>query len=133
MKRLIPILFLVSCSSPELENVDKQGYEDVSSEVGEPDGDYVAYYNNGSVKLKGVIENGERTRVWTSYHLNGTKASENGYKNGELNGKTVSFFDSGQVRYIGYYENGAQAGFWRFYKEDGSEAFSENYSEIKLE
>ena len=92
MKRIIPILFLMSCGSAELVDVDQQNKQEVNIEVGEPDGDYITHYKNGSVKLKGVIENGVRSGVWTSYYLNGSKASEDVYKNGELNGKTVAYF-----------------------------------------
>lgn len=84
-----------------------------------PDGPFESYYPNKSLKAKGNVVNGKREGVWTSYHLNGNKQSENEYKKGVLNGKTVTIFESGQIMYIGYYLEGEYDGQWFFYTKDG--------------
>ena len=84
-----------------------------------PDGPFESFYPNGNIKAKGMVLSGKREGVWTSYHLNGNKQSENEYKAGVLNGKTVTIFENGQIMYIGYYLDGEYDGQWFFYTKEG--------------
>jgi len=108
------------------DNKTEKGNEDASFETEDtyeanllPDGPFESFYPNGNIKAKGMVLSGKREGVWTSYHLNGNKQSENEYTAGILNGKTVTIFENGQIMYIGYYLDGEYDGQWFFYTKEG--------------
>jgi antitoxin component YwqK of YwqJK toxin-antitoxin module len=108
------------------DSITEKGDEDASFEAEDtyeanllPDGPFESYYPNKNIKVKGNVVGGKREGVWTSYHLNGNKQSENEYKAGVLNGKTVTIFENGQIMYIGYYLDGEYDGQWFFYTKEG--------------
>ena len=88
----------------------------------------VEYHPNGNIKMEGQLnEIGERDGLWIAYYEDGTKWSESYYINGIRDGHSLSFFPNGQVRYIGEYRNDEKVGTWKFYNEDGSLATEETF------
>ncbi len=83
------------------------------------DGKFESFYPDKTIKAEGVVSNGKREGVWTSYHPNGNKQSENEYVKGVLHGKTYTTYPNGQIMYIGYYYDGKYDGQWVYYKPDG--------------
>ena len=130
MKRLLPVfMILVACGSNEQEVIKENKAEEVTVQQQNHSNDDVRMeFADGSPKLVGKMVNGQRSGIWTSYHSNGNKASENEYSNGLLNGKTVSYYVDGTIRYIGYYTNNEKDGVWQFFNSDGTEAQTENFS-----
>jgi antitoxin component YwqK of YwqJK toxin-antitoxin module len=147
------LIFLVSCAEkqteetvPQKEDTPNTVTADSSAEEGDfvatntydsktmEDGKFESFYPDKTLKAEGLVTNGKREGVWTSYHPNGNKQSENEYVNGVLHGKTFTTFPSGQIMYIGYYNDGKYDGQWVYYNSDGTlskEIFYEK-GEIKL-
>lgn len=147
------VLFLmVSCSAQE-EKIEAIPIESMTTEVSKDtnatdadftvtdtydsktmeEGKFESFYPDKTLKAEGMVVDGKRDGIWTSYHPNGNKQSENEYENGVLNGKTYTTFPSGQIMYIGYYTDGKYDGQWIYYKENGElskEIFYDN-GEIK--
>lgn len=151
----IALLLLISCANPEEkeEKVTKEkdlptaGLKDSTAINGDfvatntydsktmDDGKFESFYPDKTLKAEGMVTNGKREGIWTSYHPNGNKQSENEYVNGVLNGKTYTTFPNGQIMYIGYYTDGKYDGQWIYYKENGElskEVFYDNGEVIKL-
>ncbi len=83
------------------------------------DGKFESFYPDKTLKAEGMVTNGKREGVWTSYHPNGNKQSENEYVNGVLHGKTYTTYPNGQIMYIGYYSEGKYDGQWVYYTPEG--------------
>lgn len=90
-------------------------------------GDYIAKYPNGIIKMRGFYVNGKREGQWTSFFESGTVQSEGFFKNGLRDGKALVYFENGQLYYEGYYKDGKEVGKWVFYDETGKKINEKNY------
>lgn len=93
-------------------------------------GNYVAKYPNGIVKMKGYYINGKRNGQWTSFFENGTVQSEGFFKDGLRDGRAVVYYENGKVYYEGYYKEGREVGKWTFYSPEGKIIQEKNYAEL---
>jgi antitoxin component YwqK of YwqJK toxin-antitoxin module len=118
-------LFLYSCSS---NTADTKTSRDTSSngltdtiEKNPPveNGDYVAKYPNGIIKMKGFYIKGKREGQWSSFFENGKLQSEGFFKNGLRDGKAIVYFKNGRIYYTGYYKDGKEVGKWEFFNMQG--------------
>ena len=91
------------------------------------EGDYVAKYPNGIVKMRGYYINGKRNGQWSSFFENGNMQSEGFFKDGLRDGKAVVYYQSGKVYYTGYYKEGKEVGKWIFYDENGKTIQEKDY------
>lgn len=82
-------------------------------------GEYVSYYKNGVIEMRGTMKDGKRDGLWKSYYEDGSAWSETIYKEGKKDGKTTAWFDNEKKRYEGYYTNDVQSGNWTFWAENG--------------
>ncbi|HOZ39277.1 MAG TPA: hypothetical protein PLL25_00615 [Flavobacteriales bacterium] len=86
-------------------------------------------------RMEGMMRDGQRTGVWTSYFPNGTLRSQNTYVNGKENGPSVVNHPNGIPFYVGQYLQGVNHGQWVFYDEQGNEikraTFDSTGTEIK--
>ena len=87
----------------------------------EIDNNYISYYNNGGVKVKGKHINGKRDGMWVSFYPNGFKQSENNYIDNILNGNSIAYYKDGKIRYKGFYLEGKKHGKWIFIDSEGNE------------
>ena len=92
-------------------------------------GDYIAKYPNGIVKMRGFYVNGKREGQWTSFFENGNVQSEGFFKAGLRDGKANVYYESGKKYYEGYYKDGKEVGHWIFYDESGKKINEKNYGE----
>jgi antitoxin component YwqK of YwqJK toxin-antitoxin module len=125
------ILLLASCQSEvsqpdEIQETNAEAIdnnnEPVSISIDKPaipDGKVEEFYPDGNKKIEGMIVEGKRSGVWTSYFPSGNKQSENKYSNGMLNGKTVVYHPNGQIMFIGFYTNNQQDGQWIYFDAEG--------------
>jgi antitoxin component YwqK of YwqJK toxin-antitoxin module len=114
------MLVFIGCSS-ESENIANEvdpAIESPSKDI--TDGEFIEYHSNGNIKTKGLLKNGKRTGVWTSYFVSGKVQSESKFDKGKLNGKTATYYPNGNVQYMGLYINNEKDDNWFFYGEDGS-------------
>jgi hypothetical protein len=71
------------------------------------------------------------TGTWTTYHVNGERASELSYKNEKSDGTFTSFHDNGRKSVEQHYANGTCSGADRGWYADGAPAYEGNYVEGK--
>jgi antitoxin component YwqK of YwqJK toxin-antitoxin module len=117
---ILLLLLLISCSQKE-DNIPVEKITSVDkTSKSVTDGEFIEYHPNGNIKAKGVLKNGKRTGIWTSYFVNGEVQSESKFDKGELNGKTAAYYPNGNVQYMGLYINNEKDDNWFFYREDGS-------------
>lgn len=84
-------------------------------------GEYISYYKNGVMEMRGVMKNGKREGLWKSWYEDGSPWSETTFKNGVKNGKTTTWYDNEQKRYEGYYSDDKESGIWTFWDESGKQ------------
>ena len=91
------------------------------------DGEYIVKYDNGAVKIKGIMKAGKREGTWNSFYSNGTPWSESSYIDGKKNGKTTTWYENGQKRYEGFYTFDEESGVWTNWDEKGKLLNSEDH------
>ncbi len=105
-------------------------------------GEYIEYYYEGGVKVKGQYQGGEQVGIWhyfyesqqkrqnievlpngvkifTLFYENGKPKGKYHYKGKEKNGFVIQYFESGEVKSNGYYKNGLKDSTWTAYNEEG--------------
>lgn len=92
------------------------------------DGESIQRYENGVIKMQGLIKNGLREGLWKSFYENGSPWSENTFKEGVKNGKTTTWYPNGTKRYEGFYTNDKPSGKWSYWDESGNLAQEKDYS-----
>ncbi len=90
-------------------------------------GEYVKYYKNGVIEMRGIMKGGKREGTWKSYYEDGSPWSETEYTDGKKNGKTTSWFGKEKKRYEGFYSNDAESDNWTFWDESGKIVSTKNY------
>jgi len=118
---------LFSCAPKEIEKIEAsfedgkpklicvyQNIDGVDVKVKERE-----LYNNGNVRMEGVVKDGQREGLWKVYFDEGTLWSEGTYKNGKRNGEAKNYFPNGKLRYEGFFTDDKKSGHWKFYGEDG--------------
>ncbi len=68
----------------------------------------------------GTIKNGKEWGTWIAYHDNGQLRMKWGFKNGKNEGLYKSYWEDGSLFAKGNYKNGKEEGVWIYYSEDGS-------------
>lgn len=84
------------------------------------DGEFVLYFSNGNVEIKGNIVKGENEGQWNYYYPNRTLESEGNFKDDLVNGKWLWYYPNGNLKEKGKYVNGKREGEWLSYNDDGS-------------
>ncbi|MCW3071882.1 MAG: hypothetical protein JWO44_1772 [Bacteroidetes bacterium] len=90
-------------------------------------GEYIQYYTNGVIKMRGMMKDGKRDGLWKSYYENGAPWSETTFKDGKKDGKTTTWYENEKKRYEGYYTQDLESGKWVFWDEKGNTATEKNY------
>jgi antitoxin component YwqK of YwqJK toxin-antitoxin module len=89
------------------------------SEDGEKNGDWLFYFQDGTLKEKTFYTNGKaqgKSQVW---YDNGLLRGEYIYKNDQLNGPFTEYYYNGVKKSDGNYENDAKNGLQRRYRTSG--------------
>ena len=73
---------------------------------GKMDGDYVEYFEGGSLKVKGAYVMDRKSGLWVSYDVGGFKMTEETFRNGLKHGWCMAFDESGKVVGKQYYLDG---------------------------
>lgn len=90
-------------------------------------GEYIKYYKNGVIEMRGMMADGKREGVWKSWYEDGSPWSETTFKEGKKNGKTTTWYGNDNKRYEGFYANDIEAGRWTFWAENGKIQSTQNY------
>ena len=75
---------------------------------------------------KHIMLKGEKTGLWTFWHVNGTKFSEGHYDHDQQTGLWTVWYDNGIKGSEGYYDHDQQTGLWTFWHVNGTK-FSEGH------
>jgi antitoxin component YwqK of YwqJK toxin-antitoxin module len=73
---------------------------------GKMDGEYVEYFEGGSLKVKGAYLMDRKSGLWVSYDVGGFKMTEETFRNGLKHGWCMAFDESGKVVGKKYYLDG---------------------------
>lgn len=86
---LIVCVFLISCSSPIIETEHYEGTNNIKTErkyysKSKKDFEYISYYPNGQVNVKGMVIDSLREGLWEHWLQDGTKKASKYYKKGKV-------------------------------------------------
>lgn len=82
-------------------------------------GQYIAYYSSGLLKVKGYYQNNQPSGFWERYFETGVLRSSSNYINGKLNGLSKTYYENGKPAQSGYYKDNKEDSTWHFYFESG--------------
>ena len=88
------------------------------------------YYENGTLKMSGVLQDGHREGEWKSYFEDGKVQSTGFFKNGLRYGPATVYHPTGQLFQEGCYDDGRRCGMWKFYDEQGYLLDSVDFGEM---
>ena len=83
------------------------------------DGPYEEYYENGQLKTKGTIRDGEVEGRWEEYYANGRLMTKGTIKDGEPDGPYEHYYENGRLMTKGTMKDGEEEGRWEEYDENG--------------
>ena len=83
------------------------------------DGPYEEYYENGQLKAKGTIRDGEVEGRWEEYYENGRLMTKGTIKDGEHDGPYEHYDENGRLMTKGTMKDGEEEGRWEEYDENG--------------
>lgn len=137
------LLFLISCTNStatrkvepgttenQVLKTDTSGTTIVISGAKKPtveNGENIEYYENGAVKIRGMMKNGQRDGTWKSWYEDGSPWSETNFIEGKKSGKTTTWYKNGKKRYDGFYTNNIESGNWMIWDENGKLTETKNY------
>lgn len=90
-------------------------------------GEYIKYYKNGVVQMRGMMKDGKRDGLWKSFYQNGNPWSQTTFKGGIKEGPTTTWYDNNNKRYDGNYKNDQESGKWTYYDEKGNISGEQTY------
>jgi len=83
------------------------------------DGDFILYFPNGNIEMKGKIVDGENEGEWNYYYPNRLLESQGKFKDDLVDGKWVWYFPDGNLKEEGKYVEGKREGEWLSYNDGG--------------
>lgn len=90
-------------------------------------GEFILYFPNGNIEIKGKIVDGENEGEWNYYYPNRSLESQGNFKNDLVDGKWVWYFPNGNLKEEGKYVEGKREGEWLSYYNDGGELYIKRY------
>ncbi|HOY38417.1 MAG TPA: hypothetical protein PLK75_03890, partial [Bacteroidales bacterium] len=115
----ILLFFQLSCIfsfSQGVKNIDGLYYTDKNELY---TGDYIELYDNGNIKLKMHIENGQKEGETMLYFQNGSVSEARNYHKGKKHGDWVCYDTSGVKIAVAQYENNQKSGLWLIWDANG--------------
>lgn len=97
------------------------------NEASVQNGEYIERYDNGVIKFRGMMKDGQRDGLWKSWYEDGGKWSETTFSAGKKSGSTTTWYESGQMRYTGFYTGDEESGKWTFWDEKGKQVAEKDY------
>ncbi|MBA3970785.1 MAG: hypothetical protein H0X46_01325 [Bacteroidetes bacterium] len=90
-------------------------------------GESIQRYDNGVIRMRGMMKDGKREGLWKSWYENGTPWSETTFLAGVKTGKTITWYENGNKRYEGEYINDIESGKWKYWDEKGKEVTTKDH------
>jgi len=79
----------------------------------------VVFYENKQKKMEGTFKDDLRNGEWKAWYEDGTLWSEGEYKDGKRDGLGIAYHENGTKYIEGMYSNDTRIGAWRFYDTTG--------------
>ena len=97
------------------------GLENGKFKKGKRVGEWVEYWENGQLKVKGTFKDGKpKDGPWESYHKNGQLREKGNIKDGKQDGLWEWYFEDGQIDHKRNFKDGKPDGLWEYFNKDGS-------------
>jgi len=90
-------------------------------------GDFILYFENGNVEMKGQLDSNRNIGKWSYYFPDETLESEGSFDLDLPDGKWIWNYPNGKIKEEGEYNDGVRIGIWRQYDENGKITFEHNY------
>ena len=88
----------------------------------------IQFYKNGAKSMEGPISDGLRNGDWISWYDDGSVWSKGAFKNNLRDGRGIVYFRNGKIQIDGYYEKGERTGLWKSFDEEGNLISETDYS-----
>lgn len=84
------------------------------------EGDYTAFYEDGTIKTEGQFLNNKSTGIWMYYYQNGRLRMQGEIGNGRNIGKWEYYYENGSVKMTGELVDGKKEDTWVYYFKNNS-------------
>jgi antitoxin component YwqK of YwqJK toxin-antitoxin module len=88
----------------------------------------IQFYKNGVKSMEGPITDGLRNGEWISWYDDGSVWSKGTFKNNLRDGRGIVYYRNGKIQIDGYYEKGERTGRWKSFDEEGNLISETDYS-----
>ena len=124
--RILSIVLMVSllgCSTEArlVDDLFDNGQLKVSGVVedGKQEGVWRYFYKDGTLKSEGAWLHDYQNGAWVYYYANGKRKQAGNYASKLRQGAWVYWYDNEQIYCEGVYDADRQDGLWKYYREDG--------------
>jgi antitoxin component YwqK of YwqJK toxin-antitoxin module len=83
-------------------------------------GEFIIYYENGNMQIKGQMENNRNVGKWQYFYETGEIESEGYFVDDQPEGRWVWYSPSGKLKEEGSYKQGRRIGKWKTFDENGN-------------
>jgi len=90
-------------------------------------GEFFLYYEDGTLQMKGRIDNNKNIGKWQYFYTNGEIESEGFFVDDIPEGRWTWFYANGKLKEEGSYHNGQRVGWWKQFDENGNIIFENEF------
>jgi antitoxin component YwqK of YwqJK toxin-antitoxin module len=83
-------------------------------------GEFILYCEDGTLQIKGTIDNNKNVDKWQYFYQTGELESEGFFVNDFPEGRWVWFYPNGSLKEEGSYHSGQRVGWWKQFDESGN-------------
>jgi antitoxin component YwqK of YwqJK toxin-antitoxin module len=91
-------------------------------------GEFLIYYENGNIEIKGQMDNNINVGKWQYFYESSEIESEGNFVNNQPEGKWVWYFRSGELKEEGNFKLGRRVGKWRNFDVNGNVIHEKEFS-----
>lgn len=84
----------------------KQLFRKALYKIGKLNGDYVEYFQNGKIRMQGLMKDDKHAGEWKGYYESGQLKQLVTFVDGQENGPFVEYYENGTTSYKGAYKTG---------------------------
>jgi len=95
-------------------------------------GEWIWYYWNGEISSKGTYDYGDKTGKWEYYNEDGKLNRVSEYENDKKSGKEISYYENGKIENERFYRDGLLEGTANYYSNDGQPEHRREYLHDQL-
>jgi TonB family protein len=119
---LIVILLLLITSSIKAQETSETHHSLTKGDT--LNGEWIRYYENGKIEIKGSYLNGKKHGEWTYFYKNGQIKQQGKYVLNNQSGKWLSYFENGEIK--------EELDFFQYPEDYEDETNSSNLDEMRV-